>query len=267
MSTKVSWSYPTSRSRSCVAAMIDARAGFTARTAATRGARHPSAQRRIDIRIICVSKCDRRRSAKGGIMSDVLVVIGAGGMGETIARRLAPGRTTLLADYNTDLLDRLAESMTTDGFDVVTAQVDVSSRASVEALAAAGAMRWARSPGRAHGGGVADAGADRGRAQGRPARRRSRPRGVRRGRRARWRRCRDLELVGLPHPAVHLGAGAPDPHGDAGGAAGPAVLRPEALGPRRHRLRTREAGEPDPGAGCRRRWGAAGHGSTASAPA
>ena len=68
-------------------------------------------------------------------MSDVLVVIGAGGMGETIARRLAPGRTTLLADYSTDLLDRLAESMTTDGFDVVTAQVDVSSRASVEALA------------------------------------------------------------------------------------------------------------------------------------
>jgi len=68
-------------------------------------------------------------------MSDVLVVIGAGGMGETIARRLAPGRTTLLADYSAELLERLAESMTTDGFDVVTAQVDVSSRASVEALA------------------------------------------------------------------------------------------------------------------------------------
>ena len=69
-------------------------------------------------------------------MSGVLVVIGAGGMGETIARRLAPGRTTLLADYNTDLLARLSESMTSDGFDVHTAQVDVSSRASVEALAA-----------------------------------------------------------------------------------------------------------------------------------
>jgi NAD(P)-dependent dehydrogenase (short-subunit alcohol dehydrogenase family) len=68
-------------------------------------------------------------------MSGVLVVIGAGGMGETIARRLAPGRTTLLADYNTDLLARLSESMTTDGFDVHIAQVDVSSRASVEALA------------------------------------------------------------------------------------------------------------------------------------
>jgi len=68
-------------------------------------------------------------------MSDVLVVIGAGGMGETIARRLAPGRTTVLADYNTAQLGRVAESMATDGFDVVTSQVDVSSRASVEALA------------------------------------------------------------------------------------------------------------------------------------
>jgi NAD(P)-dependent dehydrogenase (short-subunit alcohol dehydrogenase family) len=68
-------------------------------------------------------------------MSEVLVVIGAGGMGETIARRLAPGRTTLLGDFNTDLLDRIAESMRGDGFDVVTARVDVSSRASVEELA------------------------------------------------------------------------------------------------------------------------------------
>ncbi|KQO97473.1 SDR family oxidoreductase [Leifsonia sp. Leaf264] len=68
-------------------------------------------------------------------MPDVLVVIGAGGMGETIARRLAPGKLTLLADFNTDLLARVSDSMTTDGFTVETAQVDVSSRESVEALA------------------------------------------------------------------------------------------------------------------------------------
>lgn len=68
-------------------------------------------------------------------MPDVLVVIGAGGMGETIARRLAPGKLTLLADFNTDLLARVADSMTTDGFTVETAQVDVSSRESMEALA------------------------------------------------------------------------------------------------------------------------------------
>ncbi|MFT4123846.1 MAG: SDR family oxidoreductase [Microbacteriaceae bacterium] len=68
-------------------------------------------------------------------MSEVLVIIGAGGMGETIARRLAPGRKTLLADFNADLLARVAEGMEVDGFDVGTTRVDVSSRASVEALA------------------------------------------------------------------------------------------------------------------------------------
>ncbi|MFT4052810.1 MAG: SDR family oxidoreductase [Microbacterium sp.] len=67
-------------------------------------------------------------------MPEVLVVVGVGGMGETIARRLAVGRTTLLADFNEELLARVAESMTVDGFDVHTAQVDVSSRASVAAL-------------------------------------------------------------------------------------------------------------------------------------
>ena len=68
-------------------------------------------------------------------MSNVLVVIGSGGMGATIARRLAPGHTTLLADFDERLLAALAEDMTTDGFDVHTAHVDVSSRASVHALA------------------------------------------------------------------------------------------------------------------------------------
>lgn len=68
-------------------------------------------------------------------MSEVLVVIGIGGMGETIARRQAPGRTTLLADFNEQALATLAERMRIDGFDVVTQQVDVSSRASVQALA------------------------------------------------------------------------------------------------------------------------------------
>ncbi|MFT4213507.1 MAG: SDR family oxidoreductase [Microbacterium sp.] len=70
---------------------------------------------------------------------DVLVVIGVGGMGETIARRLAPGRLTLLADFNEDLLSALSEGMTTDGFDVVTHKVDVSSRESVRELAQAAA--------------------------------------------------------------------------------------------------------------------------------
>ncbi|WP_394554777.1 SDR family oxidoreductase [Agromyces sp. MMS24-JH15] len=69
-------------------------------------------------------------------MTDVLVVIGVGGMGETIARREAPGRITVLADYSEDAIARLAASMTDDGFDVHPVRVDVSSRESVEALAA-----------------------------------------------------------------------------------------------------------------------------------
>jgi NAD(P)-dependent dehydrogenase (short-subunit alcohol dehydrogenase family) len=68
-------------------------------------------------------------------MTDVLVVIGIGGMGETIARREAPGRTTVLADFNQAALDVLETSMTNDGFDVRAIRVDVSSRESVEDVA------------------------------------------------------------------------------------------------------------------------------------
>ncbi|MFT8593153.1 MAG: SDR family oxidoreductase [Bifidobacterium sp.] len=67
-------------------------------------------------------------------MSDVVVIVGVGGMGATIARRLAPGRTTVLADYNEELLRGTCDSMRADGFDVVAQQVDVSSRESVHGL-------------------------------------------------------------------------------------------------------------------------------------
>lgn len=74
-------------------------------------------------------------SARPRIMSGgALVIIGVGGMGETIARRLAPGRTVLLADVNGEQLAETAERMTVDGFDVRVAEVDISSRGSVEAL-------------------------------------------------------------------------------------------------------------------------------------
>ena len=66
---------------------------------------------------------------------DVLVVVGVGGMGETIARRQAVGRTTVLADFNEVALEATAEKMRTDGFKVVTQKVDVSSRESVEQAA------------------------------------------------------------------------------------------------------------------------------------
>jgi NAD(P)-dependent dehydrogenase (short-subunit alcohol dehydrogenase family) len=72
-------------------------------------------------------------------MTEVLVVIGVGGMGETIARRQAPGKITLLADFNEAATEAIAERMHIDGFDVRTQKVDVSSRESLEALAATAA--------------------------------------------------------------------------------------------------------------------------------
>ncbi|XKK39083.1 3-hydroxyacyl-CoA dehydrogenase NAD-binding domain-containing protein [Nocardiopsis sp. ARC36] len=60
-------------------------------------------------------------------MNDVLVVIGAGGMGEAIARRCASGRHVLLADVDRDLLAQVTERLTGEGLDVSTHTVDVSS--------------------------------------------------------------------------------------------------------------------------------------------
>jgi NAD(P)-dependent dehydrogenase (short-subunit alcohol dehydrogenase family) len=69
-------------------------------------------------------------------MSDqVTVVIGAGGMGEAIARRLGSGRTLLIGDANSGTLERLRGSLERDGFRVTAEAVDVASRASVKRFA------------------------------------------------------------------------------------------------------------------------------------
>jgi NAD(P)-dependent dehydrogenase (short-subunit alcohol dehydrogenase family) len=67
-------------------------------------------------------------------MRDVLVVIGAGGMGQAIARRLGSGKTVLLADYNDETLQAVAASLTGDGYQVQARSVDVSSAESVGEL-------------------------------------------------------------------------------------------------------------------------------------
>src|SRR5690606_27159891 len=69
-------------------------------------------------------------------MNDVLVVIGIGGMGVAIARRLGPGRPVLLADFDDAALHAVAERLRGDGYDVYTQQVDVSDASAVAALAA-----------------------------------------------------------------------------------------------------------------------------------
>lgn len=65
---------------------------------------------------------------------DVLVVIGAGGMGLAIARRLGSGKTVLLADNNSETLDTAAARLTGEGHNVEARHVDVTSARSVADL-------------------------------------------------------------------------------------------------------------------------------------
>ena len=67
-------------------------------------------------------------------MMDVIVVIGAGSIGQAIARRVSAGKHVLLADLRQDNADAAAKVLGDAGFEVSTATVDVSSRASVAAL-------------------------------------------------------------------------------------------------------------------------------------
>jgi NAD(P)-dependent dehydrogenase (short-subunit alcohol dehydrogenase family) len=67
-------------------------------------------------------------------MTDVIVVIGAGSIGQAIARRVSAGKHVLLADLNQQNADAAAKVLNDAGFEVSTATVDVSSRESVHAL-------------------------------------------------------------------------------------------------------------------------------------
>lgn len=69
--------------------------------------------------------------------TNVVVVIGVGGMGQAIARRQGAGGTLLLADFDEKVLGAVAEDLRGHGHRVRTQVVDVSSRTSVAALAAA----------------------------------------------------------------------------------------------------------------------------------
>lgn len=59
--------------------------------------------------------------------SDVLVVVGVGGMGRAIARRLGVGKTVVLADFDESTLDASAAALSDDGYDVLAEPVDVAS--------------------------------------------------------------------------------------------------------------------------------------------
>ena len=67
-------------------------------------------------------------------MKDVIVVIGTGSIGQAIARRVGAGKHVLLADLRAENADAAAQTLGDAGFDVSTAVVDVTSRASVHAV-------------------------------------------------------------------------------------------------------------------------------------
>jgi NAD(P)-dependent dehydrogenase (short-subunit alcohol dehydrogenase family) len=67
-------------------------------------------------------------------MPNVVVVIGAGSIGQAIARRVSAGKHVRLADLRLEAAEAAAKVLNHAGFTVSTATVDVSSRAAVEAL-------------------------------------------------------------------------------------------------------------------------------------
>ncbi len=73
------------------------------------------------------------------------VVIGAGSIGQSIARRVSAGKHVLLADLRPENAEAAAKVLGDAGFEVSTATVDVSSRPSIHALAEA-PRHSARSP-------------------------------------------------------------------------------------------------------------------------
>jgi NAD(P)-dependent dehydrogenase (short-subunit alcohol dehydrogenase family) len=68
------------------------------------------------------------------VMNEVVVVIGAGSIGQAIARRVSAGKRVVLADLHQSNADAAAGVMADAGFEVSTATVDVSSRESIHAL-------------------------------------------------------------------------------------------------------------------------------------
>lgn len=67
-------------------------------------------------------------------MSEVVVVVGPGQIGQAIVRRVGAGKHVVLADVRLEQADAAAVVFRDAGFEATTAAVDVSSRESVHAL-------------------------------------------------------------------------------------------------------------------------------------
>ena len=67
-------------------------------------------------------------------MTDVTVVIGAGGIGQAIARRISSGRHIIVANHSQESADAAAKVLEGAGFEATAMQADVSDRAIVQAV-------------------------------------------------------------------------------------------------------------------------------------
>lgn len=67
-------------------------------------------------------------------MKEVIVVVGAGKIGQAIARRVGAGKRVLLASLHEQQAEEAARQFHDAGFDASAAAVDIASRASVQAL-------------------------------------------------------------------------------------------------------------------------------------
>jgi len=67
-------------------------------------------------------------------MTDVTVVIGAGGIGQAIVRRVSSGRHILVANHTQESADAAAKLLANAGFETTAMQADVSDRAKIEAV-------------------------------------------------------------------------------------------------------------------------------------
>jgi len=67
-------------------------------------------------------------------MKELLVVVGAGFIGQSIARRVGAGKHLLVANLTEQASSEAADALANAGFDVSAAPVDISSRTSVQAL-------------------------------------------------------------------------------------------------------------------------------------
>lgn len=67
-------------------------------------------------------------------MSEVIVVIGAGGIGQAIARRISSGRHILVANHTQKSADNAAKLLSEAGFETTAVEADVSDRFMVQAV-------------------------------------------------------------------------------------------------------------------------------------